>query len=169
MFQLGGVGEGGPSNKDFIVIMLHPAEIEELGDPDQPLKLVRVERRCVEEVTTIITMRRSRIQRQIHTTRYTKTNTKQLTKTMTNTNTKTKTRSMKITKLTNRAFIGELLCVQCTWSRWGGDTYIHNIHKIHKMHKNYIYNDILIWTMAMVDIMAMECDHWIKDFDIQWN
>ena len=26
------------------------AEIEELGDPDQPLKLVRVERRCVEEV-----------------------------------------------------------------------------------------------------------------------
>merc|ERR1712157_140622 len=26
-----------------------PAEIEELGDPDQPLKLVRVERRCVEE------------------------------------------------------------------------------------------------------------------------
>ena len=46
---------------------------------------------------------------------------------------------------------------------------IHNIHRIHKMHKNYIYNDILIWTMAMVDIMAMECDPLIKEFDIQWN
>ena len=33
----------------MIIIVL--AEIEELGDPDQPLKLVRVERRCVEEVT----------------------------------------------------------------------------------------------------------------------
>ena len=33
----------------MMIIVL--AEIEELGDPDQPLKLVRVERRCVEEVT----------------------------------------------------------------------------------------------------------------------
>ena len=65
MAHCGGGGEGGTSNKDLIIIMLHPAEIEELGDPDQPLKLVRVERRCVEEVPTIITMRRSRIQRQI--------------------------------------------------------------------------------------------------------
>ena len=32
----------------MMIIVL--AEIEELGDPDQPLKLVRVERRCVEEV-----------------------------------------------------------------------------------------------------------------------
>ena len=32
------------------IMMITSAEIEERGDPDQPLKLVRVERRCVEEV-----------------------------------------------------------------------------------------------------------------------